>query len=152
MRYNKKIVIIWDKDHCPEFPKKEQIPEDISSILSIKAINWSSELYIRDAIIGEILKNMNLKPMHLMLKYEQFNEWHEFLININISSENNIVTGYGRDIVGSFIIEGYLLKNRLVFDKSYNTHNVFYNINILNKIGTWEINEINRGRVIVIEN
>lgn len=43
LRYNKNIIILWDKDHCRDFPKKDNLSKDLSGILNIKAIIWIPE-------------------------------------------------------------------------------------------------------------
>lgn len=70
LEYNKNIILLWDKEHCLNFPDKDKIHEDIKSILDITAIIWHPEIYLRDAIIEKILTCMNFK--------------------INISNNNNI--------------------------------------------------------------
>src|ERR1700730_14708359 len=50
LKYKKKIILIWDREHCPEFPKKEEVPEEIDSILLIKANIWSPEKIFRNVI------------------------------------------------------------------------------------------------------
>lgn len=59
LKYNKGIIVIWDKDRCPNFPDKNKVPEDLSSILDIKAIIWNSEKIFKDVIIDEINKCIN---------------------------------------------------------------------------------------------
>lgn len=58
LKYNKNIITIWDKEHCPNFPKKENIQNDLTSILEIKAIVWNSEGKYRNLAIEEIIENM----------------------------------------------------------------------------------------------
>ena len=57
LKYKKNIIIIWDKDNC-SFPDINIIPENIRSVLYIKAINWNSEIIFRDIIINEIIKRL----------------------------------------------------------------------------------------------
>lgn len=106
----------------------------------------------------EILNNFTLNNEEIILmeykklklKYKQLNEWHEFLININIL-ENNNISGFGEDDIGKFKIDGCKLLNKIIFNKIYNTHIVFYNINLLEKKGTWEIYNDNKDEVEIVE-
>lgn len=58
IKYNKNIIVLWEKDGCKNFPKKEQIPEDLKTILDIKAIHWISESEHRKIVIDKILGKM----------------------------------------------------------------------------------------------
>lgn len=57
---NKNIILLWDKKNC-EFPEKENIPQDLISVLDITAISWFNEKYLREPILNEIKKNINIK-------------------------------------------------------------------------------------------
>lgn len=62
LNYNKNIITLWDKDRCPIFPKKENIKDDLVSILDIKAINWIPELKYRNLVIEDIIEKMEINP------------------------------------------------------------------------------------------
>lgn len=96
LKNNKNIITVWDKEHCPELPKKEVILKDVSSVLDIKTIIWQSENYLRETIINEILKR--IKKSNIL---ECLNKIEEDIINLNINLrriKNNIKQKYIKEI------------------------------------------------------
>jgi hypothetical protein len=101
----------------------------------------------RKEILNKFISNNNEKIWKL--RYKQFNEWHEFFININIL-ENNVISGFGEDDIGKFKIDGYKLLDKIIFNKIYNEHIVFYDINLLEKKGTWNISGYDKDETEII--
>lgn len=86
---DKNIITLWDKEHYPIFPKKDDIEEKFHKILDIKAIIWNSEKMFKEAIIKEII---------LKIKFKN----NLSIININnkdylFTSYNNIYFKYNND-------------------------------------------------------
>jgi hypothetical protein len=61
LKHNKNIIVIWDKDHCPEFPKEDDVPDDLLEILSIRFIIWSPVCYFRNTVTDQIIKSMKIE-------------------------------------------------------------------------------------------
>src|ERR1700730_4691435 len=60
LKFDKNIIVLWDKKSC-EFPKEEEIPEDLLPILHITAISWYNEKYLREPILNEIKEHIKIK-------------------------------------------------------------------------------------------
>lgn len=58
LKYKINIITLWDKNGCPDLPKKDILKKDISSILNLKAIIWFINKNFRDNAINEIIKKM----------------------------------------------------------------------------------------------
>lgn len=57
----KNVFTVWDRDHCQEFPNKDKVPGDLSSILDIKSIIWNPEIKHRKVIVEDIYNNIKIK-------------------------------------------------------------------------------------------
>lgn len=120
LKYNKNIIVIWDKVHCPVFPNEDKVPNDLISILHIRAITWSPEIYIRNGIINEIIKCMN---------YIDVNP------NDNINENNKNVS---MRVLGITSIGQKTKLDRINIENEYNNQNIWKNITeIANKPSTY---------------
>jgi hypothetical protein len=81
LEYGKNIIVIWDKDHCPVFPKKEEVSNSISSILDIKAIIWQSEISFKEIIINEINNNIKITNQKKFLNLIKKNNYKQIIID-----------------------------------------------------------------------
>jgi hypothetical protein len=57
IKHNRKIVLVWDKERCG-FPDSSTVPEDLRSVLFIRAIIWQAEKSFRKVVINDILKKL----------------------------------------------------------------------------------------------
>lgn len=87
LKYNKKIITLWDKDRCPIYPKKDNLPDDISKILDIKSYKWILEKKHRNLIINEIIE-----------KIKEINTIKENIFMIQNKIEKNIIQEMTKDI------------------------------------------------------
>lgn len=93
LKFNKNIIVLWDKKNC-DFPKKEEVDDDLIPILYITAITWANEIYLREPILNEIKKYIKIKS-----EEEKFLE----LLNKKINY---------KQIISSSYIKKYLNKKR----------------------------------------
>jgi hypothetical protein len=110
LKYNKNIIVIWDKAHCPVFPNEKQVPDYLISILHIRAITWSPEIYIRNGIIHEIIRCMN---------YIDVNS------NDNINENNKNVS---MRVLGVTSIGQKSNLDKISIENEYNNQNIWKNI------------------------
>ena len=61
LKYNKNIIIVWDKQECPNFPNEKDIDEDIRPILKIFAQEWHPVKLYRNVLMNEILERIKIK-------------------------------------------------------------------------------------------
>lgn len=123
LKYNKNIILLWDRNNCPIFPKKEQIPNDLVSILDIKAIIWQSERKYRKLVIEDIIENIKIDEKN---KYD--NNLSPWLSDMYSCSTNDSITGipsYSEDYMPQLSSTNY---SSIYSNKELNSHEQFHSL------------------------
>lgn len=154
LKFNKNIIVLWDKKECPNFPKEEDVDEDIRPVLKIFAKDWQPVKLYRDVLMKDIMKDMKIKNIENennnlstnsgFFIVQILNLWN-FVFEIKLNKEDNkayFLWNYNKSDTLRYI-EFEL--NDIVNHKNLGLHSLFgKNVNYVNgRYHRFEINEIN---------